>query len=186
VRVWTISVLLEVACQTVSQHMMLLSPFFRYKGLKGLSEECLVSARAGSNEIKKKIGSRHYLTYWPGNCCPSGTPLTQTHILNSKNLNPYKGPIYPPAWPLFSIHSGSSSISPDSITAERKRQVQNELRITNQGSEDKKCPVPVFLCAIDLFYTLHKFQPLEKTENLKIEIHKRRPSLTGLSRFTTG
>jgi hypothetical protein len=131
-----------MACQTISQHMMLLSPFFRYKGLKGFSEECLVSARAGSNQIEKKIGSRHYLTYWPRNCCLSATQLTQAHMLSSKNLNPYWGPIYPPGWPLFSIHSGSSSISADSITAERKRQVQSELRITNQGSKDKNCPVP--------------------------------------------
>jgi hypothetical protein len=39
---------------------------------------------------------------------------------------------------------------------------------------------------IDLFSTPHKFQPLEKIENLKIEIHKQRPSFTGFSRFSTG
>jgi hypothetical protein len=31
---------------------------------------------------------------------------------------------------------------------------------------------PVFLCMIDLFSTPHKSQPLEKIENLKIEIRK--------------
>jgi hypothetical protein len=34
---------------------------------------------------------------------------------------------------------------------------------------------PVFLCVIDSFPTPHKFQPIEKIENLKQGIHKIRP-----------
>jgi hypothetical protein len=93
-RVWTVPALLEVACQTVSQYMMLFGPFFGYQGLKCLPEERLVSACTRSNEVKKKIGSGHHLTFWPGYCRPSGTPFTQTRPLTSKNLNSCKGPIF--------------------------------------------------------------------------------------------
>ena len=44
----------------------------------------------------------------------------------------------------------------------------------------------VFLFTFDLFSPQPKPQPLEKIENLKTEIHKQRPSLTSLSRFSTG
>jgi hypothetical protein len=83
-----------VACQTVSQYMMLFGPFFGYKRFKCLPEKRLVSACTRSNEVKKKIGSGHHLTFWPGYCRRFGPPFTQTRPLTSENPDSYKGPIF--------------------------------------------------------------------------------------------